>query len=83
MLSNLIQKNNFGIGSKNTDIRTAIDFMMKEGIRNIGIKESADNNDSSNNNKAKLLRIINDRKVVRISKVIMEGKLCAETMLQL
>lgn len=51
---------------KNTDIRKAIDFMMKEGIRNLGITEDVDNNDSiSNNSKgAKLLRIINDRKIL-------------------
>ena len=30
---------------KNTSIRNAIDFMMKQGIRNIGIKEDADNDD--------------------------------------
>jgi predicted transcriptional regulator len=53
---------------KNTSIRNAIDFMMKQGIRNIGIKEDADNDDSSsnsnNNTKTKLLRIINDRKIL-------------------
>jgi CBS domain-containing protein len=58
---------------KNMSIRDAIDFMLKEGIRNIGIQESADNgshdddNDdsrSSNSNKNKLLRIINDRKIL-------------------
>jgi hypothetical protein len=49
-------------------IRDAIDLMFKESIRNIGIKENADNNDhnddDSNSNKTKLLRIINDRKIL-------------------
>ncbi|HEY6886019.1 MAG TPA: methyltransferase domain-containing protein [Nitrososphaeraceae archaeon] len=47
--------------NKNTDIRTAIDFMIKEGIRNIGIKENDKNNDT---NKTNLIRIINDRKIL-------------------
>ena len=40
--------------------------MMKEGRtqKYRHKKESADNNDSRNNNKVKLLRIINDRKVL-------------------
>jgi CBS domain-containing protein len=46
---------------KNTSIRTALDFMMKEGIRNIGIE---DNDANKNNNNNKLLRIINDRKIL-------------------
>jgi CBS domain-containing protein len=55
---------------KKMSIRDAIDFMFKDGIRNIGIKENADNDDqddnssSSNSNKTKLLRIINDRKIL-------------------
>ena len=54
---------------KNTSIRNAIDFMMKQGIRNIGIKEDVNNDDdsssnSNNNTKTKLLRIINDRKIL-------------------
>lgn len=51
---------------KNTSIRNAIDFMMKQGIRNIGIKEDNDGNDYGNNNdnKTKLLYIINDRKIL-------------------
>lgn len=48
--------------NKNTDIRTAIDFMMKQDIRNIGVKESTGRNGNKNNNK--LLRIINDRKIL-------------------
>jgi predicted transcriptional regulator len=54
---------------KNSSIRYAIDLMIKHGIRNIGITE--DNEDhsrtSSHNNgtrKTKLLRIINDRKIL-------------------
>ena len=46
---------------KNTSIRTALDFMMKEGIRNIGIE---DNDANKNNNNNRLLRIINDRKIL-------------------
>jgi CBS domain-containing protein len=52
---------------KNTSIRNAIDFMMKQGIRNIGIKEDVNNDDDSSSNsntKTKLLRIINDRKIL-------------------
>ena len=52
---------------KNTSIRNAIDFMMKQGIRNIGIKEDVKNDDESSSNsntKTKLLRIINDRKIL-------------------
>jgi CBS domain-containing protein len=53
---------------KNTSIRNAIDFMMKQGIRNIGIKEDNDGNDygtnDDNNNNTKFLRIINDRKIL-------------------
>jgi CBS domain-containing protein len=44
---------------KNTTIRTALDLMIKGGIRNIGIED----NDAKNNNN-KLLRIINDRKIL-------------------
>jgi predicted transcriptional regulator len=43
---------------KNTTIRTALDLMINEGIRNIGVED----NDAKNNNK--LLRIINDRKIL-------------------
>jgi CBS domain-containing protein len=55
---------------KKMSIRDAIDLMFKESIRNIGIKENADNDDhddnssSSNTNKSKLLRIVNDRKIL-------------------
>lgn len=50
---------------KNTSIRSAIDFMIKHGIRNVGITEDdKDNDDRSNNCKTKLLRIINDRKIL-------------------
>lgn len=50
---------------KNTSIRNAIDFMMKQGVRNIGIKEDNDGDNYGNNdNKTKLLRIINDRKIL-------------------
>ena len=50
---------------KNTSIRGAIDFMIKHGIRNIGITEDdKGNNADHNNNKTKLLRIINDRKIL-------------------
>lgn len=59
---------------KNTSVRSAIDFMMKKGIRNIGIMEEGDYSDDSsntnnrnnnnNNNKTKLLRTINDRKIL-------------------
>jgi hypothetical protein len=40
--------------------------MMKQGILNIGIKEDNDGNDYGNNNvnNTKLLRIINDRKIL-------------------
>jgi CBS domain-containing protein len=44
---------------KNTTIRTALDLMIEGGIRNIGIED----NDAKNNNN-KLLRIINDRKIL-------------------
>lgn len=40
--------------------------MMKQGVRNVGIKEDNDSNDDSsnnNNNKTKL-RIVNDRKIL-------------------
>jgi CBS domain-containing protein len=40
--------------NKNTDIRTAIDLMIKEGIRNIGIKENDKNSDT---NKTNLIRM--------------------------
>ena len=46
---------------KNTTIRTALDLMIKGGIRNIGIE---DNDAKNNNNNNKLLRIINDRKIL-------------------
>ena len=45
---------------KNTTIRTALDLMIEGGIRNIGIED----NDAKNNNNNKLLRIINDRKIL-------------------
>ena len=42
--------------------------MMKQGVRNVGIKEDNDSNDddssnNNNNNKTKL-RIVNDRKIL-------------------
>jgi CBS domain-containing protein len=54
---------------KKMSVRDAIDLMLKESIRNIGIKERAGNDyyessSSSNTNKTKLLRIINDRKIL-------------------
>jgi CBS domain-containing protein len=56
---------------KNTSVRSAIDFMMKNGIRNIGIRDDGDysddisnRNNRNNNNKTKLLRTINDRKIL-------------------
>lgn len=49
---------------KNTSIRNAIDFMMKQGIRNIGIMEDNDANDYGNNDSKTKLRIINDRKIL-------------------
>jgi CBS domain-containing protein len=50
---------------KNTSIRGSIDFMIKHGIRNIGITEDdKGNDDRSKNCKTKLLRIINDRKIL-------------------
>jgi CBS domain-containing protein len=56
---------------KNSSIRSAIDLMIKHGIRNIGIREG-NNEDNSNktknhndrNRKTKLLRILNDRKIL-------------------
>jgi predicted transcriptional regulator len=56
---------------KNSSIRYAIDLMIKHGIRNIGIRE--DNNEDNNNKtsnhnnqnrETKLLRILNDRKIL-------------------
>jgi len=49
---------------KNTSIKSAIDSMIKHGIRNIGITENDEGNDDRNNNKTKLLRIVNDRKIL-------------------
>jgi CBS domain-containing protein len=55
---------------KNSSIRYAIDLMIKQGIRNIGIRgdSNEDSNKTSNHNKhsrkSKLLRIINDRKIL-------------------
>ncbi len=48
---------------KNSSIRYAIDLMIKYGIRNIGISEDNDNEDNGSR-KTKLLRIINDRKIL-------------------
>jgi CBS domain-containing protein len=54
---------------KNSSIRNAIDIMIKQGIRNIGIREDGNNDDISNSNKNKqLLRIINDRKILEFLK---------------
>ena len=55
---------------KNSSIRYAIDLMIKQGIRNIGISgdnnedSSKTNNHNNQNRKTKLLRIINDRKIL-------------------
>ena len=55
---------------KNSNIRCVIDLMIKQGIRNIGIREdnkedsSKTNNHNNHNRKSKLLRIINDRKIL-------------------
>ena len=55
---------------KNSSIRYAIDLMIKQGIRNIGISgdnnedSSKTNNHNNHNRKTKLLRIINDRKIL-------------------
>ncbi|MGA9845010.1 MAG: hypothetical protein WBQ25_22120 [Nitrososphaeraceae archaeon] len=54
---------------KNSSIRCAIDLMIKHGIRNIGIRgdngnSSKTNNYHDHNRKTKLLRIINDRKIL-------------------
>ena len=54
---------------KNSSIRYAIDLMIKQGIRNIGISgdkedNSKTNNHNNHNKKTKLLRIINDRKIL-------------------
>jgi hypothetical protein len=41
--------------------------MMKQGVRNVGIKEDNDSNDddnSNNNNNKTKLRIVNDRKIL-------------------
>ena len=54
---------------KSSSIRNAIDRMIKYGIRNIGIRghnenSSKTNNHNNQNRKTKLLRIINDRKIL-------------------
>jgi len=54
---------------KKSSIRNAIDLMIKYGIRNIGIRgdnedNSKTNNHNNDNRKTKLLRIINDRKIL-------------------
>ena len=54
---------------KNSSIRYVIDLMIKLGIRNIGIRgdnedSSKTNNHNNHNRKTKLLRIINDRKIL-------------------
>jgi CBS domain-containing protein len=48
--------------NKNTTIKDAVDLMFRKGIRNIGVNHNVDND--NNNNKIKLLRIINDRKIL-------------------
>jgi predicted transcriptional regulator len=45
--------------NENTTIKDAVDLMFKKGIRNVGVKHNVD--DANNN---KLLRIINDRKIL-------------------
>ncbi len=55
---------------KSSSIRYAIDLMIKHGIRNIGIRDDNNedsrktNNHDNHNRKTKLLRIINDRKIL-------------------
>ncbi|MGA9844139.1 MAG: hypothetical protein WBQ25_17690 [Nitrososphaeraceae archaeon] len=54
---------------KKSRIRYAIDLMIKQGIRNIGIRVdnkdgSKTNNYNNHNRKTKLLRVINDRKIL-------------------
>jgi CBS domain-containing protein len=57
---------------KNSSIRYAIDLMIKHGIRNIGIRKDnnkGDNNSKTNNHNnqnrnTKLLRALNDRKIL-------------------
>jgi predicted transcriptional regulator len=54
---------------KKSNIRNAIDLMIKHGIRNIGIRgdnedDSKTNNHNNDNRKTKPLRIINDRKIL-------------------
>ena len=54
---------------KKSSIRYAIDLMIKQGIRNIGIRggnedSSKTNNHNNHNRKTKPLRIINDRKIL-------------------
>jgi CBS domain-containing protein len=54
---------------KKSSIRNAIDLMIKQGIRNIGIREgnedgSKTNKHNNDNRKTKLIRIINDRKIL-------------------
>jgi predicted transcriptional regulator len=54
---------------RSSSIRYAIDLMIKHGIRNIGIRwDNEDSTKTSNHNnqnrKTKLLRIINDRKIL-------------------
>ena len=54
---------------KNSSIRYVIDLMIKQGIRNIGIRGDNENisktdNHNDHNRKTKLLRIINDRKIL-------------------
>jgi predicted transcriptional regulator len=54
---------------KKSNIRYAIDLMIKQGIRNIGIRGdnedgSKTNNHNNDNRKTKPLRIINDRKIL-------------------
>jgi len=54
---------------KKSSIRNAIDLMIKQGIRNIGIRGgnedgSKTNKHNNDNRKTKLIRIINDRKIL-------------------
>jgi CBS domain-containing protein len=54
---------------KESSIRNAIDLMIKQGIRNIGIREgnedgSKTNKHNNDNRKTNPLRIINDRKIL-------------------
>jgi hypothetical protein len=65
--------------------------MIRTGIRNIGINEDVSIHDDANGDsvgviedggKSKLLRIINDRKILEFYLVITEGRFYARMVLQ-